>query len=113
MKISIDTPFGRYRPIVPSSQEMERAASVMGKAVEAIAIMNHDKWAVERIAQGWRYGPQRDDQKKLHPDLVAYKHLPESEKKFDIEGAKAIVAMLLRIGLIQTKSRPTPTAQSD
>ena len=97
----IDTPFGAYEPRIPSHQELERAAAIMGDAVEAIARVNHDKWAAERIAQGWRYGAQRDDSAKLHPDLIAYEHLSEGEKKFDVEGAKAIVAELIRLGIFR------------
>lgn len=96
----IETPFGLYEPRVPSHEELERAARIMGTAVEAIARVNHDKWAAERIAQGWRYGEQRDDARKLHPDLIAYEHLTEDEKRFDVEGAKAIVAELIRLGLL-------------
>lgn len=97
---SIDTPFGPYTPQVAGLNELERAASLMGTAVEAIARINHDKWAAERIAQGWRYGPQRDDANKLHPDLIPYEHLSDAEKRLDIEGAKAIVAELIRLGFL-------------
>ena len=50
---------------------------------EAIAENAHDVWAVERQAQGWTYGPQRDDAKKETPCMVAYSQLPDSEKQFD------------------------------
>jgi hypothetical protein len=96
----IDTPFGPYAPQVPSPQAMARAAGVMSDAVEAIAALNHDVWAARRIAEGWRYGPQRDDAGKQHPDLVAYAHLSEAEKDYDRETAKVVVAELLRLGLL-------------
>ncbi len=64
---------------------------------ERLAKNTHDHWAAQRIADGWTYGPQRDDEKKTHPDLVSYADLPESEKDYDrttaIETLKAIVAM--------------------
>lgn len=97
---TIDTPCGPYTPRVAGQGELEQAASLMGAAVEAIARINHDKWATERIAQGWRYGTQRDDANKLHPDLIPYEHLSDAEKRLDIEGAKAIVAELIRLGLL-------------
>ena len=37
----------------------------------------------EQIAEGWRYGPCRDDEKKLTPCLVPYGELPEVEKEYD------------------------------
>ena len=101
MATSIDTPCGPYEPQVPTTEELDRAAEVMAEAVEAIAEVNHDQWATDRIADGWRYGPQRDDEKKLHPDLVPYDDLPEGEKLYDRNAAKAIVAELMRRGILQ------------
>ncbi len=80
---------------------MDSATAVMRDAVEAIAEINHDVWSAKRIADGWRFGEKRDDDKKLHSCLVAYKYLPESEKAYDRDTAKVVVAELLRRGLIR------------
>ncbi|MDK9725473.1 MAG: RyR domain-containing protein [Sterolibacteriaceae bacterium MAG5] len=98
---SIDTPFGPYDPQVPGPDALARASAAMGDAVEAVARLNHDVWAARRIAEGWRYGPRRDDEARLHPDLVAYEHLPDSEKAYDRETARVVVAELLRRGLLR------------
>lgn len=100
MTCHIDTPYGIYQPQVPSQEEMGKAAALMRDEVEAIAELNHDVWSAKRIAEGWRYGEKRDDYTKLHPCLVAYGHLPESEKAYDRETAKVVVAELLKRGLI-------------
>lgn len=50
---------------------------------EAIAENLHDVWAINRINEGWTYGPVRDDEKKQHPDLVPYCALPDGEKEYD------------------------------
>ena len=50
---------------------------------EQIARNTHEVWARGRMAEGWRYGPARDDSHKLHPGLVPYEDLPESEKEYD------------------------------
>lgn len=64
---------------------------------ELLARHTHDVWARLRFAQGWEYGPARDDANKRHPCLVPYEQLPESEKEFDrataIGTLKAIVAL--------------------
>ncbi len=64
---------------------------------ERLAENAHDIWAQQRLAQGWTYGPQRDDATKQHPCLVPYADLPESEKEYDrrtaMETLKAIVAL--------------------
>lgn|GEM_PF-6516474 len=97
----IETPFGEYAPRIAGRDELERAAQVMGDALEAIARVNHDRWAAERIAQGWRYGKERDEARKLQPNLVPYEHLPDGEKRIDVEGAKTIVAELIRLGFLR------------
>jgi hypothetical protein len=65
--------------------------------VEKLAQNNHDHWARKRIEEGWCYGVTRNDSQKLHPDLVPYDQLPESEKEYDrksvVEALKAIVAL--------------------
>jgi ryanodine receptor 2 len=68
---------------------------------ERLAEHAHDVWARERLAQGWTYGPRRDDALKQHPCLVAYADLPESEKVHDrntaMQTLKAITALGFRI----------------
>ena len=51
--------------------------------VEQMAKNVHETWAETRIAQGWTYGPERNDAEKKHPCLVPYEQLPEEEKVYD------------------------------
>jgi hypothetical protein len=64
---------------------------------ERLAESTHDIWAVQRTAQGWTWGPARDDAHKKHPDLIPYADLPESEKQYDrntaVQTLKAIIAL--------------------
>lgn len=61
----------------------------------------HDIWARQRLADGWRHGPRRDDARKEHPSLVPYEELSESEKEYDrstvLETLKAMIAMGYRV----------------
>ena len=72
------------------------------RLVEKLARNNHDHWARQRMDEGWSYGAKRDDLEKLHPDLVPYEQLPESEKEYDrktaMEAIKAIVALGYQVG---------------
>jgi hypothetical protein len=68
------------------------------KEVEKLAIMEHDRWLQEKLAAGWRYGPQRDDARKLSPSLVPYDQLPESEKDKDREPMRRIPQLLAVVG---------------
>src|SRR5688500_3303350 len=55
---------------------IDTGAIVLGpqieELVEHLAESIHDNWALRRMAEGWSYGPNRDDTKKIHPDLVSY-----------------------------------------
>lgn len=68
---------------------------------ELLAKNAHDHWALQRMAEGWSYGPWRDDGKKEHPCLIPYKDLAESDKEYDRKGAmetlKAIIALGYKI----------------
>ena len=65
---------------------------------ERLAENAHDLWAVQRMKEGWTYGPQRDDRRKLHPCLVPYAELPESEKEYDRQTALGTLKGILRLG---------------
>jgi len=68
---------------------------------ELLAKNSHDNWARQRMADGWTYGPARDDALKQHPNLIAYEELAEGEKEYDrvaaMETLKAIIALGYRI----------------
>ena len=68
---------------------------------EALARNTHNHWARQRMADGWREGEARDDARLLHPSLIPYEDLPESEKNYDrttaMETLKAILALGFRI----------------
>ena len=65
---------------------------------EAIAENAHEVWAYNRKKEGWSYGPFRDDDKKLHPDMIAYNRLPESEKEYDREMAMNTIKLVKKLG---------------
>ena len=65
---------------------------------EAIAENAHEVWAENRYAEGWRYGVQRNDELKLHPDMVPYSQLPEGEKEYDREMAMKTIKLLKKLG---------------
>ena len=74
---------------------------------EALAENAHDVWAVERIAQGWTYGPKRDDDKKETPCMVPYSQLPDSEKKFDRDMAESSLKLVKAVGYDIIKKEDT------
>ena len=89
-----------YRP-APRDTSGVRLPAEIRELTELLARNTHENWARQRMADGWRYGPRRDDAKKEHPSLVPYEELSESEKDYDrttaIETVKTILALGYRI----------------
>jgi len=66
--------------------------------LEQLAEHVHDIWAQGRIAEGWTFGPNRDDESKSHPGLVSYAKLSESEKDYDRQTALETLKGILALG---------------
>jgi hypothetical protein len=85
-----------YIPKPISSSEIRLEADIV-ELTEKLAENVHDIWALQRIADGWVYGEERDEMKKTHPCLKPYVDLPEAEKMYDrntaMETIKAIIAL--------------------
>lgn len=89
-----------YTPQPADLTQVELPEELLALA-EAMAKNVHEVWAATRIAQGWSYGPERDDKNRHHPCLVPYEELPEEEKTYDrntsIETLKFILTHGFRI----------------
>lgn len=66
--------------------------------VEEMARNVHEVWAKNRMAEGWTYGPVRDDAKKETPCMVAYDDLPENEKEYDRATSQETLKLILKLG---------------
>jgi hypothetical protein len=66
--------------------------------VERLAERVHKGWMEKRSADGWTYGPARDDVRKKHPDMVPYEVLPEPEKEIDRRTACETLQAVLSLG---------------
>ena len=89
-----------YMPQPINTNSIELSPELQ-ELTEQIAANVHEVWAAGRIAEGWKYGSKRDDERKEHPYLVPYDDLPESEKDYDrktaIETLKAISLLGFKI----------------
>ncbi|HZZ68175.1 MAG TPA: RyR domain-containing protein [Phenylobacterium sp.] len=68
---------------------------------EALAELEHERWNAQRRMDGWRWAnlPSKDEQRRLHPDLVPYDRLAEGSKAFDralVEETQAICRLVAR-----------------
>lgn len=86
-----------YIPKPILTEDIELSDSLL-KLTETLAKNAHETWAEQRIRDGWRYGPERDDFVKEHPDLVPYEQLDETEKEYDRLTAMATLKVILALG---------------
>ena len=70
-----------------------------GEQIEAVAERIHDVWVRSKKETGWVLGEIRDDEKRIHPLIVSYDELPETEKDKDRAIARSIVPLLNAAGI--------------
>jgi len=67
--------------------------------IEKLAEMEHNRWNAHMLISGWKHGPERDDRRKIHPDIVPYEKLSEETKGYDRVPVKNIPKLLDVSGL--------------
>lgn len=65
---------------------------------EKLAENTHEVWAQGRMSEGWVYGEKLDRERKIHPLLVPYDELSESEKDYDRRTSLETLKLLLKLG---------------
>jgi hypothetical protein len=67
--------------------------------VERLSRLEHVRWARQRRASGWTYGPIRDDKRKHHPDLIPWRQLSEEAREKDRQVVRNVPDLLAAAGL--------------
>ncbi len=91
-----------YVPSPADTSSVELSGDVL-ELCEKLAENVHEVWAAGRIADGWRYGEVRDDERKLHPCLVPYNELTEVEKDYDRRTSQETLRFILSQGFTINK----------
>ena len=65
---------------------------------EVIAENTHEVWSANRMAEGWSWGPVRDDIKLRHPNLLPYSELSEADKDYDRATAMNAIKLIVKLG---------------
>ena len=83
--------------------ESGRASAILSDftdaEVERMAELEHGRWNVERLRDGWRSGKTRDDSRKIHDCLVRWEELPDDIKHYDRDAVRAFPEILAKAGL--------------
>lgn len=86
-----------YTPNPIDTSEVKLPEELL-ELTEKIAENVHENWSAGRIAEGWTYGEERNNEKKTTPCLVPYSELPESEKEYDRVTATETIKLILSLG---------------
>lgn len=86
-----------YIPQPMDTDDIELPAELQ-KLSEELARNVHEVWSANRRADGWSYGPVRNDEKKQHPCMVPYDELPEREKDYDRSTSLETLKFILKSG---------------
>ena len=86
-----------YQPAPVDTSSVTLPPAILA-LTERLARNAHDIWAQQRLRDGWRWGPRRDDQAREHPSLVAYDDLPDSEREYDRVLAIGTLRTILALG---------------
>ena len=54
-----------------------------GAVLEMLSVSEHQRWMAEKIINGWRFGVHRNDEKRIHPDIMPYDSLSDEIKSYD------------------------------
>lgn len=66
-----------------SEQEHQIVDDFLMANLEFLAEAEHQGWEQQRRTEGWTHGPERDNDRRVHPLLRPYAELPEEEKNKD------------------------------
>jgi ppGpp synthetase/RelA/SpoT-type nucleotidyltranferase len=74
-------------------------SKVITSEVEIMAEMEHGRWNVERLKDGWKRGEPKDVSKKISPYLVPWKDLPDKTKEYDRKAVREWPIIFKAVGL--------------
>lgn len=82
-----------------------KAAQLSEGEIELLAKMEHDRWWADRTLDGWTLGEQRDNKRKIHPNMLDYEQLSERVKQLDRDSVNQMFAVFEGEGLRVTRVR--------
>jgi len=86
MRIPMVLALADLHVVLKSPKSRDTSASIKDRIkanLDLLAEAEHDGWMAYKLANGWRYGPQRDDEQRIHHLLLPFAALPEREKDKD------------------------------
>jgi voltage-gated potassium channel Kch len=83
--------------IIPR-QAGQQAAQLSECEIDELALMEHDRWCEEQREAGWAYAPDLDEQRRLHPGLLAWDDLPTAMRLRNYDPIRELPTILADAG---------------
>ena len=96
-------PHKEYKPAPIDTSHVQVPRELM-ELSEYLAKNIHEIWALQRMEQGWTWGPERNDALRHHPDLIPYEELADTEKAYDRNTSMETIKIILSLGYKITKA---------
>jgi len=89
------------QPLWEDAPEWQRVSALTGvnfhltilkKGSHPSPVASHESWLQEKKAQGWKYGKEKNPEKKEHPCFVPYDELPLEQRMKDFLFAHIVEA---------------------
>jgi len=72
--------------------------------VDTMARLEHGRWVIERLSNGWRQGEERSTEKKTSPYLVGWSDLPENIREYDRQTVRKIPEFLRNVNKVAVRA---------
>ena len=98
-----------WGPVVSGgrSDGLVTSAEVSAAELNTMAEMEHTSWMKHLQDNGWRYGPKRDDHRRIHPSLRPWSELTPADQEKTRDGVANALKILNRLGYRSTVLRPS------
>ena len=87
----------RCRRVLRAERE-KKVVALTPEEVEILAEMEHARWCAERFLAGWTVGSPKDKARKITPDLVPWRDLPEPIREFDRQAVRRLPEHVALLG---------------
>jgi hypothetical protein len=76
--------------------------------LEQLAQQEHIRWMDDKLANGWRYGPEREDAHKIHDQIKPWEELDDENRQWDRDAVLELPAAIELAGFkIERQIPPT------
>jgi hypothetical protein len=81
-----------WRPAGPG-EKGDLNPDIPEEDIRRLAELEHTRWMAERMMSGWRPGAKRDNRLRVHPNIVPWDQLSESDRAKDADQVRGAITL--------------------